>query len=43
MRLLLKLSGEALASPAGGAIDPALLLTIGAEIAAFVQAGGQLE
>lgn len=42
MRLLLKLSGEALASPDGGAIDPALLAGLAAEIAAFVAAGGQL-
>lgn len=42
MRLLLKLSGEALASPAGGAIDPVLLREIGVQIAGFIEAGGQL-
>ena len=42
MRLLLKLSGEALASPTGGAIDPRVVQSITAEIASFVAAGGQL-
>lgn len=42
MRLLLKLSGEALASPAGGAIDPSLLREILAQIPAFMESGGQL-
>ncbi len=42
MRLLLKLSGEALGSPAGGAIDPVLLREIGGQTATFVRSGGQL-
>ena len=42
MRLLLKLSGEALASAAGGAIDPRVVDGMAAEIAAFVATGGQL-
>jgi len=42
LRLLLKLSGEALAGEAGASIDPGALDAIAAEIGSFVAAGGQL-
>jgi len=41
-RLLLKLSGEALAGGAGFGIDPAVVGRLAAEIRSFVAAGGQL-